>query len=213
MQWQTRSWPLGLNNPALLTADPHSLSMGSLQTRQAHLQSQAGFDTSRLSLAALQPSKLTACCRTGLSAEDSKGFPLSLDPLACFTADSLMPALPAELSVDTASEALQAGAEAADEYMLPLEQFEAREARKLPLELPAAFLSGGSSQPPQQPEDDDTQEGWASSLKSLVQQVVPFKSDFAAGGRKMGLRSGARRTRLQEVRAHCTCLYASQRGL
>ena len=102
--------------------------------------------------------------------------------------------------MDAADQASQAGAEAADEYRLPLEQFQAQEARKLPLELPAAFLSEGSSQPPQQPEDADTEEGWASSLRSLVQQVVPFTSDFAAGGRKMGLRSRARRTQLQEVR-------------
>ena len=98
-----------------------------------------------------------------------------------------------------------------DKYRLTLEQFEAQEAHKLPLELPAAFLSEGSSQTPSQPAD--TEKGWASSLKSLVQQVVPFKSDFVAGGRKMGLRSRARRTKLQEVRVHCTCLRGRQRGL
>ena len=73
------------------------------------------------------------------------------------------------------------------------------------------FQRGAAS--PAQPEGEDSEEGWASSLRSLVQQVVPFKSDFAAGGRKMGLRSRARRTQLQEVRMHCTCLRARQRGL
>ena len=114
--------------------------------------------------------------------------------------------------MDTAGQALP-GAEAADEYRLPLDQFEAQEARKLPLELPAAFLSEGSSQGQQQPQDEDTEEGWASSLVSLVQQVVPFKSDFAGGGRKMGLRSRARRTKLQEVRVHGTCVHERRRGL
>ena len=135
----------------------------------------------------------------------------SLTARHAFTADGLLPALPAELSLDTAGQAFQAGGEAPEEHRLPLELLEAQEALKLPVELPAAFMSEGSSQPPQR-EDEGTQEGWASSLRSLVQQVVPFKSDFAAGGRKMGLRSRARRTRLQEVRASCTRLCGWQRG-